>query len=134
MRASAPVSGSVAPIRIPPAACFSATAPPCCGDRFSLHAAARNSSETSRREGAILVISAFMAYAQRIHRTGGPEVMQWEDVEVGAPGAGEVRIRQTAVGVNFIDVYQRTGLYALPLPFVPGQEGAGVVSAVGTGV
>src|SRR5947209_1316510 len=75
-----------------------------------------------------------MAYAQRIHRTGGPEVMQWEDVEVGAPGAGEVRIRQTAVGVNFIDVYQRTGLYALPLPFVPGQEGAGVVSAVGTGV
>ena len=75
-----------------------------------------------------------MPFAQRIHRSGGPEVLTWEEVTVPEPGAGEVKLRHTAIGVNFIDVYQRTGLYALPHPFIGGQEGAGVVTAVGPGV
>lgn len=75
-----------------------------------------------------------MSHAIRIHRTGGPEVLQWEQADVGAPGPGQVKLKQTAVGLNFIDVYHRTGLYPLPLPFVPGMEGAGVVEAVGDGV
>ena len=76
-----------------------------------------------------------MTKAIRIHQTGGPDAMQWEDVEVGAPGPGEVRIRHEAVGLNFIDVYFRTGLYPAPaLPFSPGMEGAGIVEAVGDGV
>ena len=76
-----------------------------------------------------------MTHAIRVHRYGGPEVLQWEEVEVGDPGPGQVRIRQTAVGLNYIDIYVRTGLYPQPcLPFVPGQEGAGVVTAVGDGV
>jgi NADPH:quinone reductase len=76
-----------------------------------------------------------MTHAIRIHETGGPEVMRWESIDVGEPGAGEVRLRQTAVGLNFIDVYFRTGLYPLPaLPGVLGMEAAGVVEAVGEGV
>lgn len=75
-----------------------------------------------------------MPYAIRIHQTGGPDVMQWEEIEVGAPGPGQVLLKQTAVGLNFIDVYHRTGLYPLPLPFIPGMEGAGIVEAVGNGV
>ena len=75
-----------------------------------------------------------MTKAIRIDRTGGPEVLQWLDVEVGAPGPGQARIRHTAVGLNFIDTYQRSGLYKLPLPTGLGQEGAGVVEAVGDGV
>ena len=76
-----------------------------------------------------------MPKAIRIHQTGGPDAMQWEDVEVGAPGPGEIRIRHEAVGLNYIDVYFRTGLYPAPgLPFSPGMEGAGVVEAVGEGV
>jgi NADPH2:quinone reductase len=75
-----------------------------------------------------------MAHAIQIHTHGGPEVMCWEDVPVPGPGPGEARIRQRAVGVNFIDVYQRTGLYPLSLPAVLGNEGAGVVQAVGPGV
>src|SRR4051794_12170078 len=75
-----------------------------------------------------------MAKAIRITETGGPEVMRWEDVEVGEPGEGQARIRQTAVGVNFIDTYHRSGLYPLPLPTGLGSEGAGVVEAVGPGV
>ena len=76
-----------------------------------------------------------MVKAIRIHQTGGPDAMRWEDVEVGAPGPGEVRIRHEAVGLNYIDVYFRTGLYPAPsLPFSPGMEGAGVVEAVGEGV
>ena len=76
-----------------------------------------------------------MPKAIRIHRTGGPDEMRWEDVEVGAPGPGEIRIRHEAVGLNYIDVYFRTGLYPAPsLPFSPGMEGAGVVEAVGEGV
>jgi NADPH2:quinone reductase len=76
-----------------------------------------------------------MTHAIRVHEYGGPEVLKWETVEVGDPGPGEVRIRQTAVGLNYIDVYVRTGLYPQSaLPFVPGMEGAGVVTAVGDGV
>lgn len=75
-----------------------------------------------------------MPHEIRIHQTGGPEVLQWEDVEVGAPGPGQVRLNQTSVGLNFIDVYHRTGLYTLPLPFVPGMEAAGTVDSVGGGV
>ena len=65
---------------------------------------------------------------------GGPEVLRWMDVDVPEPGPGEVRIRHQAIGVNFIDVYQRTGLYKVPLPATAGNEGAGVVEAVGEGV
>jgi len=73
--------------------------------------------------------------AIRIHETGGPDVLRWEDVEVGDPGPGEVRLRQTAAGLNFIDVYFRTGLYPAPaFPCVLGMEGAGVVEAVGAEV
>ena len=60
--------------------------------------------------------------------------MQWEETEIGEPGPGQVRLRQTAVGLNFIDVYHRTGLYPLPMPFVPGMEAAGIVDMVGDGV
>jgi NADPH2:quinone reductase len=76
-----------------------------------------------------------MPKAIRVRKTGGPEVMQWEDVPVGDPGEGQVRIRHTAIGVNFIDTYHRSGLYPLPsLPSGLGSEGAGVVEAVGKGV
>jgi NADPH2:quinone reductase len=76
-----------------------------------------------------------MTHAIRVHDYGGPEVLKWEAVEVGPPGPGEVKIKQTAVGLNYIDVYLRTGLYPQPsFPFVPGMEGAGVVTQVGEGV
>lgn len=76
-----------------------------------------------------------MTHAIRIHAPGGPEVMRWDQVDVGAPGPGEIRLRQTAIGLNFIDVYHRSGLYPLPaLPAVLGLEAAGVVEAVGPGV
>jgi NADPH2:quinone reductase len=72
-----------------------------------------------------------MPYAIRIEQHGGPEVMKWEEVEVGDPGPGQVRVRNTAVGLNFIDTYQRGGLYPMPMPLILGSEGAGVVEAVG---
>ena len=72
-----------------------------------------------------------MPHAIRMHETGGPEVMRWEEVEVRQPGPGEVRVRNTALGLNFIDTYHRTGLYPMPLPTTLGMEGAGVVEAVG---
>jgi NADPH2:quinone reductase len=76
-----------------------------------------------------------MAKAVKIYRYGGPEVLQWEEYDPGQPGSDEVRLRQEAVGLNFIDIYHRTGLYPLPsLPAIPGMEGAGVVEAVGEGV
>jgi NADPH2:quinone reductase len=75
-----------------------------------------------------------MTKAIRIQKTGGPEVLRIEDVPVPPPGTGEVRVRQTAVGVNYIDVYHRSGLYPLPLPTGVGVEAAGVVEEVGTGV
>ncbi|MCO5108689.1 MAG: quinone oxidoreductase [Burkholderiaceae bacterium] len=75
-----------------------------------------------------------MPKAIRIHQTGGPEVMQYVDVEVGPPAAGEAQVRHHAIGLNYIDVYFRTGLYPQPLPGGIGLEGAGVVTAVGAGV
>jgi NADPH2:quinone reductase len=75
-----------------------------------------------------------MSFAIRIHEVGGPEVLAWEEVTVGEPGAGEVRLRHGAVGLNFIDVYFRTGLYGANVPFTPGLEASGVVEALGEGV
>ena len=75
-----------------------------------------------------------MTHAIRIHEHGGPEVMKWEAIDVGSPGEKELRVRHTAVGLNYIDTYHRTGLYKIALPSVIGREGAGVVEAVGTGV
>src|SRR5438067_6494596 len=75
-----------------------------------------------------------MAYAIRIKAPGGPDAMVYEEVEVGNPGAGQARVRHTAIGVNFIDTYHRSGLYPLPLPSGLGSEAAGVVEAVGPGV
>jgi len=75
-----------------------------------------------------------MAKAVRYHKQGGPEVLQLDDVQVGDPGQGQVRIKHTAIGVNFVDTYQRSGLYPMQLPAVAGNEAAGVVDAVGAGV
>ncbi|MGH2626450.1 MAG: quinone oxidoreductase family protein, partial [Anaerolineales bacterium] len=76
-----------------------------------------------------------MPHAIRIHEPGGPEALRWDEIEVGAPGPGQVLLRQTAIGLNFIDVYHRTGLYPLPsLPAVLGMEAAGRVEEVGEGV
>src|SRR5262245_10019207 len=72
-----------------------------------------------------------MPHAIRIHEHGGPEKMKWEEVQVGDPGPGQLRVRNTAIGLNFIDTYQRSGLYPMQLPFTCGSEGAGVVEAVG---
>ena len=72
-----------------------------------------------------------MPYAMRIYEHGGPEIMSWEEVEVGKPGPGEVRVRNTAVGLNYIDTYHRSGLYPMQLPLTLGSEGAGVIEAVG---
>lgn len=75
-----------------------------------------------------------MNHAIRIYQTGGPEVLKYETADIPQPGASEVLIRQSAIGLNFIDIYQRSGLYPLPLPFTPGMEGAGVIEAVGEDV
>ncbi|HKC02602.1 MAG TPA: quinone oxidoreductase [Sphingomicrobium sp.] len=75
-----------------------------------------------------------MTHAIQVHQTGGPEVLVWDEVTVGEPGPGQVRLRQDAAGLNYIDVYHRTGLYPQQLPFIPGVEGAGTVDAVGEGV
>jgi len=75
-----------------------------------------------------------MSKAIRFHKPGGPEVLVMEDVEVGEPGPGQARVRHSACGLNYIDTYHRCGLYPLPLPSGIGQEGAGVVEAVGPGV
>jgi NADPH2:quinone reductase len=83
--------------------------------------------------GAFLLEKA-MPHAIRVHQTGGPEVLEWQEVEVPAPGPGQVKIRQEAAGLNFIDVYHRTGLYKQETPFIPGVEGAGIVEAIGPGV
>ncbi|MES2119667.1 MAG: quinone oxidoreductase [Pseudomonadota bacterium] len=72
-----------------------------------------------------------MPHAIRIHKPGGPDVLKWEEVEPGEPGPGQLLLRQEAAGLNFIDVYHRTGLYPQATPFTPGVEGAGVVEAVG---
>ncbi|MGJ4946389.1 quinone oxidoreductase family protein [Bradyrhizobium sp. HKCCYLS1011] len=75
-----------------------------------------------------------MTYAIRFHQPGGPEVLKWEKVDVGKPGRGEARIRHTAVGLNFVDIYNRSGLYPAQLPSGLGSEAAGVVEEVGEGV
>ena len=76
-----------------------------------------------------------MSHAIRIHQTGGPDVLTWEAIDVPTPGAGEALIRQTASGLNYIDVYHRSGLYPVSsMPAVIGSEGAGVVEAIGDGV
>jgi hypothetical protein len=76
-----------------------------------------------------------MVAAVRIHKTGGPEVLTYEDIELKEPGQGEVRIKHSAIGLNFIDTYFRTGLYPAVggLPMIPGNEGSGVVTALGCG-
>ena len=67
-----------------------------------------------------------MPHAIQIRQTGGPEVLNWTPIKVGEPGSGQVRLRQAAAGLNYIDVYHRTGYYSQPLPFIPGLEGAGL--------
>lgn len=79
-------------------------------------------------------MTTLTSHAIRIHEHGGPEMMKFETVEVGDPAAGEVRIKHTAIGLNYIDTYHRTGLYKIQLPTVLGREGAGVIEAVGAGV
>ena len=74
------------------------------------------------------------AHAIRIHKTGGPEVLTWEEVDVGEPGAGQVLLRQSAIGLNYIDTYHRNGLYPVPMPSGIGLEGAAVIEKVGSGV
>lgn len=75
-----------------------------------------------------------MTKAIRFHQTGGPDVLSWDDVDVADPGPGEIRVRHTVIGLNYIDTYHRSGLYPLPLPSGVGMEGAGVIEAVGSGV
>ena len=75
-----------------------------------------------------------MNHAIRVYQTGGPEVLKYEETSVPAPGPGEILLRHTAIGLNFIDVYFRTGLYQAPLPFTPGMEGAGVIEEIGPDV
>lgn len=72
-----------------------------------------------------------MPHAIRVYQAGGPEVLQWEEVPVNDPGPGEVRVRNTAIGLNYIDTYHRSGLYPMPMPLTLGSEGAGVIEAVG---
>src|SRR5262249_7966841 len=119
------------------------------GDRFDRRRRARDARRASRsgRSAARRVTFVLwrargssgvlygMSLVMRIHATGGPEQLRRDDVEVPSPGRGEVLLRQTAIGVNFIDVYHRTGLYPLPgLPHVLGGEAVGVVAALGPGV
>src|SRR5690348_7083228 len=75
-----------------------------------------------------------MPHAIRFHKTGGPDVLQWDEVQVGKPGQGEARVRHTAVGLNYVETYFRSGLYPAPLPSSLGTEAAGVVEEVGPGV
>ena len=75
-----------------------------------------------------------MPHAIQIRQTGGPEVLNWTPIKVSEPGSGQVRLRQAAAGLNYIDVYHRTGYYSQPLPFIPGLEGAGTVEAIGQDV
>ena len=75
-----------------------------------------------------------MTHVIRIHEHGGPDVMKWETIDVGDPGEKEIRVRHTAVGLNYIDTYHRSGLYKIPMPSVIGREAAGVVEAIGSAV
>src|SRR4051812_30230092 len=73
-------------------------------------------------------------HAIRVHEVGGAEALRWEETELDAPGAGEVRLRHRCIGLNFIDIYHREGYYPLPLPLIPGVEAAGEIEALGPGV
>ena len=73
-------------------------------------------------------------FAVRMHETGAPEILRYEEIETPTPGAGQVRVKLRAIGVNYIDTYHRTGLYKLPLPATLGREGAGEIDALGEGV
>jgi NADPH:quinone reductase len=75
-----------------------------------------------------------MTHGVLVRTHGGPEVLEWSEIDVAEPGPGEIKLRQTAIGLNFVDIYQRSGLYKQTLPFIPGNEGAGEVLAVGEGV
>src|SRR6201994_2022127 len=75
-----------------------------------------------------------MAHAIRFEKPGGPDVLSWQTIEVGKPGQGQVRLRHTAVGLNYVDTYQRSGLYPMPMPSGLGSEAAGVIEEVGAGV
>src|SRR5262245_35921135 len=109
--------------------------PPFGSRRYPTTVPRAASSETeSKFLGRCLIKGVSMPKAIRFHQPGGPEVLVWEDIKVGDPGPGEVRVRHSAVGVNYIDIYHRTGLYKLTLPSGIGMEGAGVVEAVGPGV
>lgn len=75
-----------------------------------------------------------MAHALRVHEFGGPDALKWEEVDIASPGPGEVLVRNVAIGLNFLDIYYRSGRYPMPTPLVPGNEGAGIVEAVGDDV
>ncbi|CAN6308369.1 unnamed protein product [Urochloa humidicola] len=103
-------------------------------DLILLHPAAA-AAATHQYPPPAPTIRLFLVSTLRVHHGQGPEVMRWEEVEVGHPKEGEIRIRTTAIGVNFIDVYYRKGVYAAPaMPFTPGREAVGVVTAVGPGL
>ncbi|XP_057950498.1 uncharacterized protein LOC131145438 [Malania oleifera] len=100
---------------------------------LSLSTLASSSSRAAVR--ALATAGADMVKAIRVHELGGPEVLKWEDVEIGEPKEGEIRVRNKAIGLNFIDVYFRKGVYkAATMPFTPGMEAVGVVTAVGPGL
>jgi NADPH:quinone reductase len=88
----------------------------------------------SKYQEVHVIAEICMPHAIQIRQTGGPEVLNWTAVDVGEPGLGQVRLRHAAAGLNYIDVYHRTGYYAQPLPFIPGLEGAGTVEAVAADV
>lgn len=105
--------------------------------RRDCNGSVRSALEVPRKTGVRPISSsaARMVKAIRIHELGGPEVLKWEDVEVGEPKDGEVKVKHKAIGVNFIDIYYRKGVYkASTLPFTPGMEAVGVVTAVGPGL
>src|SRR5262249_44994052 len=97
-------------------------------------AAAGTSAATAATLPATAAEVLAMVKAIRFEKTGGSDVLQYVDIDLAAPAAGQVQVRHTAIGVNFIDTYHRTGLYPLPLPSGLGSEAAGVVAAVGEGV
>src|SRR6478609_12040598 len=101
--------------------------------RPSSSVSSRSTSRSSRLDSDTKLASVTRMKAIRIHAHGGPEVLRLDDVPAPAPKAGEVRVRVKAAGVNFIDIYQRKGIYPLTLPYTPGSEGVGIVETAGGG-